>query len=254
MKTAGNVHKDPARKGTTAAMTAEQSVIMDADYDRLSRSMIIATPFMLLVPVVFTLAFTLTGTDLNLAAAGTGAAGWLVALAFRAPVGLGLLRVLKAPERVQPWVVGSSGPLEEGVRLLALVLIGRSFSDAVFLGIGWAAIEVVYTVANSFLILNLIRRTDEEAVQAREILAAQGMLRTTRPALGVMERVGATALHIGFTLLVAWNGITAIATMIVHSAVNLTLTRTFRASALASEIALLVVGFTAITAGIALLG
>ena len=85
-----------------------------------------------LLPFVagFALAYLLFDVTLHPGALALGAGGWLVALALRAPVSMVLLKALKAPERVQPWVVASSGPLEELVRVGVLVLAGTSFSRA----------------------------------------------------------------------------------------------------------------------------
>lgn len=195
----------------------------------------IATPVTLLVPVAFAAILSLLGADLRWSAIGLGALGWIVALMLRAPLSLILLKVVGDPERVKPWIIGSSGPFEEIVRLVVLILVGRGFSDAASIGIGWAAIEVVYSVITGFVTLSLVQRTDPEAVQAREMLEAQGMLRETGPVLGVIERIGASALHIGFTLILAWSSLMVVVTMIAHSAVNLSLIRTFKEHPVATE-------------------
>jgi hypothetical protein len=220
------------------------------DYNRLRRGTLMATPITLLVPVAFAVALDWAGADLSVGAVGLGAAGWLVALVSRMPVVLLLTRLLGDQERVKPWVIGSSGPLEEGIRLVVLLLVGRSFGEAASIGLGWAAIEVVYTTLTGFITLSLVRRTDAEAMQARALLEAQGMLRETGPALGVLERIGASALHIGFTLLISWRLPLAILTAVLHSAVNLTLVRTFAKAPLVTEMALLVLGFAALLLGI----
>ena len=233
--------------------TTTQPISTAASPAELARNMTIATPFMLLVPVAFAAGFVLFDTDLRWLAIAAGAAGWLAALALRAPVSLIAMRLFGQTDRTKAIVVGSSGPLEEIVRLATLVIVGRSLAEAASIGIGWAAIEVVYTVAVGFLTVNLLRRDDPEARQAKDLLESQGMLRATGPALGVLERIGASALHIGFTLIVAWSLPAAIVTAIVHSAINLVIIRTFKTSALASELALLATGFAALAAGIALL-
>jgi membrane protein YdbS with pleckstrin-like domain len=219
----------------------------------LARNMTIATPFMLLVPVAFAAGFVLFDTDLRWLAIAAGAIGWLIALALRAPVSLIALKLFGQSDRAKALVVGSSGPLEELVRLVTLVIVGRTLAEAASIGIGWAAIEVVYTVAVGFITVNLLRRDDPEARQAKEMLEAQGMLRSTGPALGVLERIGASALHIGFTLIVAWSLPAAIVTAVVHSAVTLVIVRAFMTLALAADLALLATGVAALAAGIALL-
>jgi hypothetical protein len=233
--------------------TTTQPASPAVDYERLRRNTLLATPFTLLVPIAFAVVLAMAGADLTLGAVGFGALGWLVALALRAPVSIVALKLLGDPERVKPWIVSSSGPLEEGVRLVALLIIGRTFSDAASIGLGWAAIEVVYTLITAAMTLSLVRRTDEQAVQARQMLEAQGMLRETGPALGVIERIGASALHIGFTLLVAWQLPLAILTAILHSGTNLALVRTFKRAPLLTELVLLVGGLAAFIIGVAVL-
>lgn len=221
-------------------------------YEALRRNTVLATPLALLVPVGFALVLSWLGADLAWSTLGFGALGWVGALMLRAPLAAILSQVMRDDERVKNIIVGSSGPLEEGVRVLLLVLVGRSFSDAAAIGIGWAAVEVVYTALTGFLTLSLMRRTDPEAMQARQLLEAQGMIRETGPWLGIVERVGATALHLGFTFIVAWNLWAAIGTAIVHSATNLSLIRTFRTKPLATELALLLGGLALFAAGVAI--
>jgi hypothetical protein len=216
------------------------------------RNTLLAAPFMLLVPVAIALAYALFDVTLHPTALALGAAGWLLALALRAPVSLTLLKMLQVPERVQPWVVASSGPLEEAVRVGVLILAGTSFSRAMSVGLGWAAIEVVYTLISAVMTLSLLKRTDEQALQARAAMDAMGLLRPTSPALGVLERIGASTLHIGFTLLLAWSFWLLPVTMAIHSAVNLVLVRTFRKAPLLSELALLAVAAGTLLAGLAL--
>jgi hypothetical protein len=133
-----------------------------------------------------------------------------------------------------------------------LILAGTSFSRAMSVGLGWAAIEVVYTLISAVMTLSLLKRTDEQALQARAAMDAMGLLRPTSPALGVLERISASTLHIGFTLLLAWSFWLLPVTMAVHSAVNLVLVRTFRKAPLLSELALLAVAAGTLLAGLAL--
>lgn len=221
-------------------------------YEALRRNTLMATPVTLLVPVALALVLMWLGADLAWSAIGFGALGWIGALMLRAPLAAILSQTMRDEDRVKSIIVGSSGPLEEGVRVLLLILVGRSFSDAAAIGIGWAAIEVVYTTVTGFLTLSLMRRTDPEAMQARQILEAQGMIRETGPWLGVVERIGATALHIGFTFVVAWNLWAAIGAAIVHSATNLSLIRAFRKNPVATEVALLVGGLALFAVGVVL--
>jgi hypothetical protein len=224
----------------------------DVRYESLRRNTLIATPLTLLVPVAFAVVLSMLGADLKWSTLGFGALGWFGALLLRAPLAAVLTQVLGDPERVKPWIISSSGPFEEIVRVLLLVLVGRSFSDAAAVGIGWAAIEVLYTTLTGFITLSLVRRTDPEAMQARQILEAQGMIKETGPWLGIIERIAATALHIGFTFIVAWSLITAIATAIVHSATNLTMVRMFKERPMMTELLLFAFGLAMFVLGIVL--
>jgi hypothetical protein len=221
-------------------------------YKALRRNTLIATPVTLLVPVAFALVLAWLGAELSWSKIGIGALGWVGALMLRGPLAAILSQTVQDEDRVKNIIVTSSGPIEEGVRVVLLLLAGRSFSDAAAIGLGWAAIEVLYTVVTSFLTLSLLQRTDPEAMQARQILEAQGMIRETGPWLGIIERIGATALHIGFTLIVAWNLVAAVATAIVHSTGNMALIRTFKKNPIATELGLLGVGTAAFALGVAL--
>jgi hypothetical protein len=221
-------------------------------YEVLRRNTLLATPLVLLVPVAFAIVLSQLGADLKWSTLGFGALGWFGALFLRGPLAAILSQTMRDEERVKTIIVSSSGPIEEGVRLLLILWIGRSFSDAAAIGVGWAAIEVVYTLITGFITLSLMRRTDPEAMQARALLESQGMIRETGPWLGVVERIGATALHIGFTFFVAWRPLAAIGTAIVHSLTNITLIRSFKERPVATELALLIVGLAIFATGIAL--
>lgn len=221
-------------------------------YEALRRNTLIATPITLLVPVAFAVVLSQLGADLAWSTLGLGALGWVGALFLRAPLAAILSQTMRDEEKVKNIIVSSSGPIEEVVRLALLLWIGSSFSEAAAIGVGWAAVEVVYTIITGFITLSLIRRTDPEAMQARALLESQGMIRETGPWLGIVERIGATALHIGFTFIIAWRPVAAIGTAIVHSATNMSLIRTFKARPVATELALLAGGLAVFAVGVAL--
>lgn len=221
------------------------------------RSLSIALPLTLAVPVAYALWFHLWGIGLNWPAVAAGAAGWLLALALRTPIILAAKRMLRTPERGQTWIVAASGPCEEGVRIAALLLLGRAFPIALSIGLGWAAIEVVYSAVNSLGLASLAGRTDEKAVRARQMLEAQGMgavMSPTAPYWGIAERITASAIHIGFTLLLAWQPLLAIVTIPLHSASNATLLRLARRSLALMEVASAVLGAAVLVAGLLLFG
>lgn len=191
----------------------------------LRRQLILATPAYVLVPIALSIAMLGLGADLQPIAVVAGAVGWLVALVLRAPVALAALNRTGSRERAQPWIVGSSGPLEELVRLAVLLIVGRELDVALSVGLGWAGIEVVYAIVNGFALATLAGRTDPEAEQAKAMLPSQAALEANSPWWGVLERLWASLLHVGFTLIVAAQPILVVLTMIVHSAANLGLIR-----------------------------
>ena len=183
------------------------------------RALLLSIPFYLAVPVGYAMAAGALGYELQLPAMLAGAAGWILALVLRAPVGILGMRITRSSERAQRWVVASSGPLEESVRLAVLLLVGRDLGTALWIGIGWGAIEVLYAIGNGFAVEALSRRTDPEAERARAMLPPAA-LGGSAPWWGVVERVWAMALHIGFTLILAAIPALVVVTAAVHSAVN----------------------------------
>jgi YhfC intramembrane metalloprotease len=162
---------------------------------------------------------------------------------------------------VLPWIVAASGPCEEGTRLVVLLLVGRTFPIALSVGLGWTAIEVVYTIVNGLAVASLLGRTDEKARQAQALLTSlyttrglTNMLTPSAPFLGVMERISASALHIGFTLLLAWQPLLVLATIPLHSATNFIALRLLRRSAVLTEVVVALIGATALVAGLAAFG
>jgi hypothetical protein len=183
------------------------------------RALILAIPLLLAVPVAYGVAFVELGYDPLLVPLLAGAGGWLLALALRAPVGLLGMKLAGSPRRAKRWVVASSGPLEEAVRLAALLLVGRDLETALWIGLGWAAIAVLYAVASGFMLAALAERTDPEAERARAMLPPAA-LTSTGPLWGVVERAWASALQIGFTLVLAAVPVAVLLTAPLHTAVN----------------------------------
>src|SRR5258708_26477112 len=94
--------------------------------DAYRRSAYLAIPFLMLVPLAYALWFHLWGVSLSWPAIGAGALGWYLAFVLRTPVVLVARLVLRTPARVQPSVVAASGPAEESVRLITLLLVGSA--------------------------------------------------------------------------------------------------------------------------------
>lgn len=186
-------------------------------------SLALSAVLLALVPIGFAVVLVAAGYPPQLGPFVVGALGWMVAFALRMPVILLASRILGTPERGIPVVIAASGPAEEMVRVIAVLLVGRDPLTALWLGLGWTSIEVVYTYVNAIAIAQLAKRTDEEARRARELLPP-AMFTSSAPLWGAIERVGASALHIGFTLIVAAVPIAFIVTALIHSAFNLILT------------------------------
>ncbi|WP_410513178.1 hypothetical protein PaeBR_01495 [Paenibacillus sp. BR2-3] len=203
-----------------------------------------------LVPVLFWALFKMMGYELNWKGFGLGALGWLVALFLRGPLSL---LVRKWPvESAKNVVVGSSGVLEEGVRLILIALTSVSFTWAQSVGQGWAAIEVLFVIINVIVITSLIKRTDEKAMQAKEMLQSQGNLQAS-PLWGILERIWASAFHIGAVLIVAHNAWLVLLLIPLHSGVNLIAVRlAAKASLLTTNMFIAAVGLITLAAGLLL--
>lgn len=204
-------------------------------------------PLFILVPILYWAFFKSMGYDLNWKAFGLGALGWVVALFLRGPLSL---LVQKWPkEKAQNVIVGSSGVLEEGVRLVLLAVTSVSFGWAQSVGQGWAAVEVLYTMISVIMITSIINRTDEKSMQAKEMLQAQGNLQAS-PLWGILERIWASAFHIGATLVIASSAWFVIPLIIVHSGLNLVAVRIAKISMFGTNMFVAAVGL--ITLGVGL--
>jgi hypothetical protein len=188
--------------------------------DRNVRQTCRLAPLYVLVPVAFLLAFWAAGVKPSWVAYALGAAGWLVAGALR-PLVAAMVKGL-GEERAY-WVVGlASGPCEETVRLGALAIIGTSYAEVISLGQGWAAVEVLFLIANVVVLAGILNRSDEKANKLREaLMSQQTSAPQASPFVGVMERIFASCLHIGFTLLLARSPWMLALTLPAHSLVNM---------------------------------
>jgi hypothetical protein len=180
-----------------------------------------------------------------------GAAGWMLALVLRQPVALVAGRTT-TPQRTATIVGWFSGPAEELVRLGLVLAVLRTVDDAAWAGFGWATIEVLLVAVNGLVIASLITRDDPKSVEARELLTAQGMLGTQHALWGLLERLSATALHLGFTLMLFANPWLVLITLPMHSVTNMLMARFAKSHLAFAELALTVVGATVLTIGIAL--
>jgi len=211
-----------------------------------------ALPVIAIVPVVIAVVLAATLAPARAGAAALGAAGWLAAMALRAPTGVFVSRM---PKQDAPRFMASiSGPAEEFVRLL-LVLFGvKGFGGVLWAGFGWATIEVVYVLVTGLAVRRLLLDPSSKAAEARRLLLSMGWLQYVQslvPLLGAVERVGVSLLHIGFTLLLGWNPWLVLVTMPAHSALNLRAVRLIeRRSVILMETIVVVVGAAAFALGL----
>lgn len=193
---------------------AEQQDLLEGIYTNAIKFL----PLYVLVPVLYGVAFWAAGQGMDWKAFALGALGWLAALFLRGPVSL---LAKKLPDKkAQGIMVASSGILEESVRLILVAFFSGTFTWAHSFGQGWAAVEVLFVIINVIVIGSLIKRTDEKAMQAKEILLAQGTLLNASPLWGVLERIWASAFHIGATLIVVQQPWAVLLLIPLHSGTN----------------------------------
>lgn len=178
-----------------------------------------------------------------------GAAGWLAALIMRQPVALTANR-LTTRERTATIVGWFSGPAEELVRLAVVLLAIRTVEQAAWAGFGWAAIEVLLVAVNTFVIASLLTKDDPKSREARQLLADQGMLVPSNPGWGLLERFSATALHLGFTLLLFAAPWLVLITLPLHSVTNMLTVKYAKSHLALTELALVLVGALVLTASV----
>lgn len=217
------------------------------------RDFVIAVPVLLLILAAYLYSPNLFGQTPQWWAIGVGALGWVVALQLRFPF-MPLAKKL-GQEKAGRMMAVLAGPCEELARLAMVLIFGRTFPIALSLGIGWGGIEILFTLLNAGVRLAILSKDDEKARQAREILAAQGQLESKGGwIVGAVERIFATAIHVGFTLLVAWQPLLVVLLLPVHSLVNLAIPTFVKRSIWIVEGIVIVVGGGALLLGLAAFG
>lgn len=190
------------------------------------RQLMRAAPVGLLVPVGLSVVLVVAGVQLQPLAIAVGAIGWVVALAARGPIAA-VLRARGDEQLTSVWFVAASGPTEELVRLAVVLLLGRDLDTALSIGLGWGAIEVIFTIVQGFAMAVLMERDDPEARRIRAVVPAPptSLLEPSAPWWGVVERVWASVLHLAFTAILAAQPILVIATIPAHTATNVLMGR-----------------------------
>ncbi len=206
-------------------------------------------PLYLAVPLFIWFFFQKLGAEFIWIAFGLGALGWIVALMLRGPISL---FVKNLPQKSVMLIVGfSSGPLEEGIRAALLLLTGTSFSWALSIGQGWAAIEVLYTIINGLVLIKIFQKNDEKSLEVKRILASQGTSRLS-PFWGLSERLFASLFHIGATLIIAYSPPLTIPILFVHSALNLGAVWISRRSMFFAQLYVAIIGVIVLVVGLVL--
>jgi hypothetical protein len=211
-----------------------------------------ALPVIALVPVAIAVVLATTLAPVHAGAAALGAAGWLAAMALRAPAGVFVSRMPK--QDATRFMALISGPAEELLRVLLVMFAVHGFGSVLWAGFGWATIEVIYTLVTALVVRRLLLDTSAKAAQARRLLVSIGWLQYVQslvPVLGAIERAGVSLLHIGFTLLLGWNPLLVLVTMPAHSSTNLVAVRLMKQrSVILMDTIVVVVGAVAFALGL----
>lgn len=179
-----------------------------------------------------------------------GAVGWVIALLLRQPVML-IANRMTSTERARIIVGWASGPAEELVRVGLVLLFVNTVSNAVWAGVGWAGVEVVVIAINGMAIANFMTRDDPKALKVQTVLRERGMLTTYAPGWAVAERCSATALHVGFTLLLFAQPWWVLATIVLHSSANMIAVRYAKRSVVLTELAIAMLSVGILLCGVA---
>jgi hypothetical protein len=205
--------------------------------------LLVTTPFYLLVPLVFVFVATKLGVAPNWAAMLWGVSGWSLAYFLRGPIALLANRVSSEQSAVaEKVIVASSGLLEESTRVIVLILAGNGLSVAYSVGVGWAGIEVLYVVVVGYFVVDIMKRDDPKSLEIQSLLREMGMIHDLGALLGLNERLFASMFHVGVTLWLArWQGLILVA-IVLHSCLNLIVSKLQKQNIMAAQIMLSAVG------------
>lgn len=212
--------------------------------------LLFCTPLLLTVPLIYLFAYNALGQgSLAVWPFCLGVLGWTIALLLRAPMLVLAFRLTHVKEQV---VAAMAGPAEEVVRLLAVLFLQANFASAISLGLGWATIEVFYALVAGFSTVKILSRGGVGALQLKKRFLDTGLTVPATVYSGVIERLSATALHIGFTLLLAYHPLFILVTLPLHSVVNVGAITLNNRSALATQTLIALFGITTLLVGLKL--
>jgi hypothetical protein len=216
----------------------------------LARKSHMAAACMLTVPIAsFALVATWLGSP-DWTLSGLGALGWIVALALRGPVAM-LAKWLTSPERTRTILGWASGPAEELVRVGMVLLFVHTVTDAVWAGIGWGGIEVVFAAINAIAIAIFLTRDGPKAQRVQALMREREAMTACGWGWAAVERCSAMALHVGFTLLLFAEPWLVLATLVAHSLTNMVAVQFAKRSVVVTELALLAISFVILLCGLA---
>lgn len=229
----------------------EQMISDQALAKQFRHHLLFCTPLLFTVPFIYLLAFNSLGQgNLPFWPFCLGVLGWSVALFLRAPM---MVLTLRFTHNVKEQVVAAmAGPAEESLRLLAVLFLQANFATAISLGLGWASIEVLYALISGFGTVIVLSKGGVGAFQLKKRFLDTGLTVPATVYSGIIERLSATALHIGFTLLLAYHPLLILITLPLHSLVNVVAVSLNPRSPLATQIVVAFFGFTTLLIGMKL--
>ena len=104
---------------------------------------------------------------------------------------------------------------------------------------------------NTIAIANFMTRDDPKALKVQTLLRERGMLTTCAPGWAVTERCSATAMHVGFTLLLFALPWWVLGTIVIHSSANMIAVRYGKRSVVLTELAIAVLSVGILLCGMA---
>lgn len=131
-----------------------------------------------------------------------GCAGWTVALIARAPLSFAVGKRYP-PQRAGHVMQIATGVVEEVFRVGTVAAFARTFSEAVNVAFGWAAIELLYGAFASFVAVRLAGGQGTQAEMARMAFVLQGQRAPGGAVSEVVDRAVGALYHAGATLTLA---------------------------------------------------
>lgn len=232
-------------------LNREQIISDQALAKQFFRHLLFCAPLLLMVPLIYVLAFNALGQgSLQVRPFCLGLLGWSVALLLRGPM---MVLTFRLTHNLKEQVVAAmAGPAEELVRLLAVLLLQANFASAFWLGLGWATIEVLYALVSGFATVVILSQGGIGALQLKKRFLDAGLTVPATVYGGIFERVSVTALHIGFTLLLAYHPLLILITLPLHSMINVGAIDLAKRSALATQVLIALAGIATLVVGIKL--